>query len=168
VFSDCRISALGELINDDKAYIAREHFESLIQHRCVSGDVIVGTMGDPNLRACVLPPSVPEALNKADCVQIRADVKRVQPEYLCWLLNLPGTLLLASGMILGQTRSRISMGRLAELIVPIAPLTEQAKFVAVVHEVERLRQQQIEADRQAEYLFQTLLHRAFSAVAGTL
>ncbi len=153
---------VGELINTDKAYIAREHFESLIQHRCIPGDIIVGTMGDPNLRACILPPSIPEALNKADCVQVRADVARVYPEYICWLLNLPSTLLLASGMILGQTRSRISMGRLAELVVPIAPLVKQEKFVTVVHGVERLRAQQREAERQAEHLFQTLLHRAFS------
>jgi len=152
---------VGELIDNDRAYISREHFDSLIQHRCLPGDVIVGTMGDPNLRACVLPPSIHEALNKADCVQIRPNLACVYPEYLCCLLNLPGTLLLASGMILGQTRSRISMGRLAELILPIAPLNEQERFVTIVHRVERLRQQQAEATRQADHLFGSLLHLEF-------
>ena len=35
---------------------------------------------------------------------------------------------MASGMILGQTRARISMGRLAELVVPVPPLTLQQDF----------------------------------------
>lgn len=152
---------VGELIDDDKAYISQEHFDELAKHRCEPGDVIVGTMGDPNLRACILPPSIPVALNKADCTQIRVDKNIANAHYICWLLNLPSTLHLASGMILGETRARISMGRLAELRVPIAPLALQEKFARIVQQFERLRAQQREAERQAEHLFQTLLHRAF-------
>jgi len=152
---------IGEFLDDDKEYISESHFETLLKHGCVPGDVIVGTMGDPNLRACILPNTIHEALNKADCVQIRPDSTKAKAEYICWLLNLPHTLFLATGMILGQTRSRISMGRLAELQVPIAPLALQEKFALIVQRFERLRAQQREAARQAEHLFQTLLHRAF-------
>jgi len=45
------------------------------------------------------------------------------------------------------------------MIVP--PLTLQEKFAQIVQRFERLRAQQREADRQAEHLFQTILHRAF-------
>jgi type I restriction enzyme S subunit len=34
-------------------------------------------------------------------------------------------------------------------------------FAPIIHKFERLRAQQHEAQRQAEHLFQTLLHRAF-------
>jgi hypothetical protein len=48
-----------------------EHFDSLRKHECLPSDVLVGTLGNPNLRACVLPEEIPQALNKADCVRIR-------------------------------------------------------------------------------------------------
>lgn len=153
---------VGELIDNDKEYISELHFNTLLKHSCVPGDVIVGTLGDPNLRACILPSSIPVALNKADCVQIRTNPDRANANYVCWLLNLPHTLFLATGMILGQTRSRISMGRLAELQVPVAPLIMQHKFAGIVQRFERLRSQQREAAQQAEHLFQTLVHKAFS------
>lgn len=62
---------VGYLIDEDRTYIATEHFGRLRKHECLPGDVLVGTLGDPNLRACILPPEIPQALNKADCVQIR-------------------------------------------------------------------------------------------------
>lgn len=153
---------IGEMIDDDQSYVSREHFDSVLsRHRCVPGDVIIGTMGEPNLRAMILPESIKEAMNKADCVQFRPNKSLVNSAFICWLLNMPGTLTLASGSILGQTRSRISMGRVAELRLPIPPLPLQEKFASIVQKFERIRRQQREATRQAEHLFQTLLHRAF-------
>ncbi|MGI8495352.1 MAG: restriction endonuclease subunit S [Pyrinomonadaceae bacterium] len=152
---------VGEYVESHPSFISHLHFKELSKHRCIPGDVIVGTMGEPNLRACILPSSIPEALNKADCVQIRVNEKKANSDFICWLLNMPQTLFLASGMIVGQTRSRISMGRLAELDVPIPPLPLQEKFAEIVQKFERVRRQQREATRQAEHLFQTLLHRAF-------
>ncbi|MBE9125021.1 MULTISPECIES: restriction endonuclease subunit S [unclassified Coleofasciculus] len=55
----------------------------------------------------------------------------------------------------------ISTGIVKQCIVPIPPLPLQEKFARIVQKFERLRTQQREAERQAEYLFQTLLHRAF-------
>lgn len=152
---------IGNLVDTDKAYISEEHFQTIKKHTCLPGDVIVGTLGDPNLRAFILPPSISVAINKADCIQIRPNLKEVNSTYICWLLNMPQTLYLATAMILGQTRERISMGRLAELIVPVPPLSLQTKFARIVQKYEQLRNQQREADRQAEHLFQTVLHRAF-------
>ena len=49
-----------------------------------------------------------------------------------------------------------------EIPVPIPPLPLQQKFADIVRRFERLCAQQREAERQAEHLFQTLLHRAFN------
>jgi type I restriction enzyme S subunit len=152
---------VGEIIDNDKAYISASHFANLSKYRCVPGDIIVGTLGDPNLRACILPDYIPVALNKADCVQIRVNPQKALAEFICWLLNLPHTLHLATGMLHGQTRVRISMGQLAQLEVPIPPLPLQQKFSQIVQKTERLRAQQRESARQGEHLFQSLLHRAF-------
>jgi hypothetical protein len=43
-----------------------------------------------------------------------------------------------------------------------SPLSLQQQFAHIVHKFERLRAQQREAERQAEHLFQTLLHRVSS------
>lgn len=48
------------------------------------------------------------------------------------------------------------------LIVRLPPLPLQQKFAALVERVERLRAVQGEELRQAEHLFASLLHRAFS------
>ncbi len=153
---------VGNLIDDDQAYISEEHFIELSKHRCLPGDVIVGTLGDPNLRAMILPDSIPLALNKADCVQIRVNSKYCNNKFVCWLLNMPQTLQLASGMIHGQTRARINMGRLAELEVPIPPLSLQEEFAGVVARVEQMRSQQAESERQVQGLFESLLAESFA------
>ncbi|MGB7413183.1 MAG: restriction endonuclease subunit S, partial [Thermosynechococcaceae cyanobacterium] len=149
---------VGELLNSDKVYISKQHFNDLSKHECLPGDVIAGTLGDPNLRAIILPFSIPYAINKADCVQIRAKSGEANAEYICWLLNMPQTLCLAQGMILGQTRDRISMGRLKELEIPVPSYFLQEKFADVLQKYDRIRTQQREATRQAEHLFQTTLH----------
>ncbi len=53
------------------------------------------------------------------------------------------------------------MTQLKGLPVPLPHLPLQEKFAQVVQKFERLRTQQREAERQAEHLFQTLLHQAF-------
>lgn len=55
----------------------------------------------------------------------------------------------------------ISKEDVRELRLPLPPLPLQKKFAVVVERVERLRAVQSEALRQAEHLFQTLLHSAF-------
>jgi type I restriction enzyme S subunit len=152
---------VGSFIDDDKAFIAPQHFDRLRRHECRPGDVLVGTLGEPNLRACLLPTHIEHALNKADCVQIRPKLKQVTSEYLCWLLNLPSTLSMASGMIAGQTRSRISMGRLAELMVPVPPIDLQNTFASHVAEIHDFQTMQPTSHRRLDDLFESLLHRAF-------
>ena len=58
--------------------------------------------------------------------------------------------------------SFMNTGRISELRIPVPPLTLQRRFAALVAEHERLRAMQREALRQAEHLFQTLLHDAFA------
>jgi len=59
----------------------------------------------------------------------------------------------------------ISKEDVRELRLPVPPLPLQQKFAALVERVEHLRVVQREALRQAEHLFQTLLHQAFSESA---
>ncbi|MGV8118314.1 MAG: restriction endonuclease subunit S [Candidatus Xenobiia bacterium LiM19] len=153
---------IGEFLDDDKAYISEEHFNELNRHECQPGDVLVGTMGDPNLRACIQPEWLQIALNKADCVQIRPNECIANAQYICALLNQPATERMAQYLILGQTRSRISMGRLRSLEVPVPSIEIQCEFARKIDIVEKLKTVIPASLVKLDTLFSTLLHRAFS------
>jgi type I restriction enzyme S subunit len=55
----------------------------------------------------------------------------------------------------------ITKSKFENLLLIKPPLPLQEKFAQIAQKFERLRTQQWEGDRQAEHLFQTLLHRAF-------
>lgn len=151
----------GKYLDSDKAFVSREHYAKLTKHDCQPGDVLIATLGDPNLRACVQPQTVPLALNKADCVQMRVNPELARPIYVSWLLNHPGTLLLAQSLVQGQTRARISMGRLRTLVVPVPPLGEQTRFAHRVGAIEKQMAKAQQSASAADELFTSLQSRAF-------
>lgn len=152
---------VGKFIDDDKAFVSEEHYATIRKHECRPGDVLVGTMGDPNLRACLLPQEIPLAINKADCVQIRANAAVANPYFVCELLNHPSTELLAQELKRGQTRVRISMGSLRGLNVPVPPVALQNSFACRATELEKLRALHLPALDETSRLFQSLQNRAF-------
>jgi type I restriction enzyme S subunit len=152
---------VGRFEDKDKAYVSVEHFASIKKHECLPGDVLVATLGDPNLRACVLPSNIPLAINKADCVQIRVNPSAANASFLVGLLNHPSTLKLASELLHGQTRVRISMGSLRGLRVPVPPVALQETFAARVTQVQGEQQKLIESQAALDDLFASLQHRAF-------
>jgi len=62
----------------------------------------------------------------------------------------------------GAIMDGLNMEIIKSLRIPLPPLPLQQKFAALVQHVERLPAVQREALRQAEHLFPSLLHRAFS------
>ena len=152
---------VGELLNDDLAYISEGHFASLPRNHCRPDDVIIGTMGDPNLRACIVPTSLPRALNKADCILMRVDMTRADHNFVCWLLNNPSMVAMALQLVRGQTRGRISLGRLKELQIYLPPMDLQHRFTAIVESVERQKASQRAHLAELDTLFASLQSRAF-------
>lgn len=152
---------VGRFLDTDKAFVSEEHFASLERHRCEPGDVIIGTLGDPNLRAVVQPSELEVALNKADCIQMRVDPSVALPSWACWMLNSPGTLALASTMARGQTRTRISMGQLRSLKVPVPPLAEQQEFARRAAQLSSYVSTARRALASDDELFASLQSRAF-------
>lgn len=152
---------VGEFVDNDAAFISEDHFEKLKKHTCIPGDLVIGTLGDPNLRAAVIPPWLGTAINKADCVQMRVDEDLADASYVCALLNNPSTGRMASQLVLGQTRGRISMGRLKGLQVPVPPLDDQKEFANRVATVEHLKAAHRSQLREFDHLFLSLQDRAF-------
>ena len=152
---------VGEIRNDDLAFISDEHFASLPRNHCQPGDVIIATMGDPNLRACIVPLALARALNKADCILMRVDMTKVDAIYVCWLLNNPRMVSMALQLVRGQTRGRISLGRLKELQIHLPPIELQLRFAAIVKSVEQQKASQRAHLAELDTLFASLQSRAF-------
>lgn len=152
---------VGELLDDNLAFISEEHFASLPHNHCQPGDVIVGTMGDPNLRACVIPPTLMRSLNKADCFRMSVDTTKADPIFVCWLLNNPRTVTMALRLVRGQTRGRIGLSRLKELPINLPPLQLQLRFAAIIRSIEQQRASHRAHLAELDNLFASLQSRAF-------
>lgn len=135
---------VGTFNDTDRAFVSRQHFDQIKKHRCLPGDVLVATLGDPILRACRQPAWIPVALNKADCLQLRCDPDRALPEYVVRVLNSPLVQTRSELLAHGQTRPRINLSQLRSLSLPLPPIEEQRRIAVVLGQADELR-----AKRQA-------------------
>lgn len=115
----------------------------------------------PNLRKVAYPKM--RALCSADIYPLQV----IHPECeLYYVLSyLRGDSFSRVVTRIAESRSnipKVNRAELSELTIPVPPLPLQEKFATIVRRFERLRVQHREAERQAEHLFQTLLHRAFT------
>lgn len=93
-------------------------------------------------------------------VGIQVNPAKASTEYIEFLLRFWRSVFLAQAP--ETARANINLDILRPLRIPVPPLPLQQQFAALVQRVERLRAVQRESRRQAEHLFGTLLHRAFS------
>lgn len=128
---------VGKFIDNDQSYIPEAHYERLKKYTCKSGEIVIGTLGEPNLRACIVPDYVGIAVNKADCVHYIPNPELLNSLFVCQYINCPETQQLASGMIHGQTRSRVSSGQIAEMPIFIPPIELQNMFADFVKQVNK-------------------------------
>lgn len=112
---------------------------------------------------CRVPALTTPLVFESSMIRIRPDRRRVLAVYLYYYLtNRAVRENRVRRYVTISTISGINQDNLCriEVVVPSLPL--QQKFAALVERVERLRVVQREALRQAEHLFASLLHRAFS------
>ena len=152
---------LGEFNNEDKAFISEAHYETIKKHTCKPGDVLIATMGDPNIRACTLPRDINIAINKADCIQLRPRLDIIASEYICSLLNSSSAIYLIAKFLHGQTRTRISMGQLSNLSIPVPPIKLQKDFASIVEQVEETKQKMSASLDEMDNHFNALMQRYF-------
>ena len=87
--------------------------------------------------------------------------ERVNPAWLENMLNSDFCYKQSQELTFGIVNRDLGLQRMPRIKICIPPLPLQERFAQIVQKFERLRTQQREGDRQAEHLFQTLLHRAF-------
>ena len=128
---------VGKFIDTDKAYITGEYYQTLLRYTCRPGEIIIGTLGSPNLRACKIPNEISVSIHKADCVHIVPNNKLANADYWVGLFNSPTFVRNKSNFVHGQTRGRISYGQIKEFQVPLPPLPLQQTFAARITQIEQ-------------------------------
>ncbi len=148
--------------DSDSAYISFEHYEKVLKkHTCLPGDIIIGTLGEPNLRACIFPTNLGKAVNKADCILLRIKTEVCNQDFISFLLNIPSFVESVANHLHGQTRSRISMGQVANLHIPIPPISLQNDFAKLIDLLKLQRMNGMEGANYSQFLFNSLLQQAF-------
>ena len=152
----------GYFNDEDQSYISQEHYETIKKYTCRSGEIVIATLGDPNLRACIIPDHIDYGVNKSDCVHYVPKTEILNNQFVCQYINCPETLSLASGMVHGQTRSRISSGQLADLPIYLPPMDLQQQFATLVEQIDKSKFEIQKSLEKLETLKKALMQKYFS------
>jgi len=152
---------VGQFIDNNKSFIPADHYSRLKKYTCKSGELVIATLGEPNLRACIIPESVGMAVNKADCVHYIPNPEILDTTFVCQYINCPTSLLLASGMIHGQTRARVSSGQIAKMPIYIPPMLLQLKFAEISKQADKSKAVIQRTLNEAQTLFDSLMQKYF-------
>ncbi|MBD1890519.1 restriction endonuclease subunit S [Coleofasciculus sp. FACHB-SPT9] len=155
-----RIQNVGsnELLLDDLAYVQAPETAEGRRTLVKSGDILLSITADLG-RTAVIPPNFPKAYINQHLALLR--LKGINPIFLSAYLSSPGGKAQIDALDREGVKSGLNFDDIRSLKIIVPPFPLQEKFAQIVQKFERLRTQQREGDRQAEHLFQTLLHRAF-------
>ena len=128
---------LGYFDDTDKAFISEQHYEKLRKYTCRPGEIVIGTLGEPNFRACVIPDYIQVSINKADCVHYIPKEDLLDCTFACAYINCERTLQMATSNIHGTTRARIAAGQVNNIPIYIPPLDMQKRFVTMVQQSDK-------------------------------
>lgn len=131
------------------------------------GDVLVTRKNTYDLvAACAYVRTPPPRLLLPDTIfRFRLKQKsRLMPVYLWGLLSFPSFKKRVQRLASGSAGSMpgISKEKFMSVCCPVPPSAQQQRFSELALRYEGMRASQHEASRQADYLFHSLLHRAFS------
>lgn len=152
----------GELDFNTQKFISHETWKELTARCPVEIDdilySIVGSYGNAALVRTKRPFSFQRHI-----AHIKPDPDKIHPEFLLGMLQSPGVKEQADRQVRGVAQKTLNLRELKEFAVFVPEYSEQVRYVELRRRYERLQAQQREAARQADHLFDTLLHRAFRA-----
>lgn len=112
--------------------------ETAARLRCTyleEGDVLIARLPRPLGRACEFPGLPQPAVTVVDVAIARCSGSSISAPYLVHCMNSLFMQQQVLDKAAGTTRSRVSTGNLRQMLVPLAPIAEQARIVARVDEL---------------------------------
>jgi type I restriction enzyme S subunit len=155
----------GILSHPDTFKRVRAKQKHIEDYAVQNGEILINRVNSLDyLGKCALVKGISEpTVFESNMMRIRLNQERIHPIYLARYLTTPQ----AHAQILQHAKKAVNQASINQqdvksLSIPTPPLPLQEEFAAIVRRFEHLRAQQRESERQAEHLFQTLLHRAFA------
>jgi type I restriction enzyme S subunit len=144
-------------------FITEQKFKELSAYGVQNGDILISRAGTVG-RMGIVRTKHPRSIIHTNIIRLSLNPARVLPIYFVTLMTwfAPRVARLKRGQ--EDAYTFMSTGTLGELLIPVPPLSLQQKFAGLVERVERLRSVQRESLRQAEHLFASLLHHAFTGI----
>jgi len=145
----------------DVAYISNEIHNEMKRTWLKTNDVLLNITGASIGRTAVYKGDNDMAnVNQHVCI-IRPDYKKVNPDFLSFLISIPTFQDSINSNNSGATRQAFNFEQIKKFKIPLPPPPLQQKFAALVEQVERLRTKQRESERELDNLFQSLMQRYF-------
>ena len=155
-----RIQNVGknQLLLDDITYVRAPDTAESKRTRVQSGDLLISITADLG-RTAVIPKNFPTAYINQHLVLLR--LRDLDPVFVAEYFSVPSGRAQILRLDREGVKSGLNFDDIRGLSVFSPPADLQEHFVRVYSKFRRVEAQQREALRQAEHLFQTLLHRAF-------
>jgi type I restriction enzyme S subunit len=115
-------------------FISHDTFTRLRCTEIFAGDCLISRLPDPVGRACLIPETGERMVTAVDCTIARFDQSKLLPEFFVYYTQSGDYLAAVERDATGTTRKRISRARLGQIPIPLAPLFEQRRIVAILDE----------------------------------
>ena len=127
---------VGEGVFKDRSekarFVSSETFTRLRCTEIVPGDCLISRLPDPVGRACIVPDTGESMITAVDCTIVRFQKDTYLPELFTYYSQADSYLRAVEAETTGTTRNRISRARLGQVAVPVPPLPEQRRIVAIL------------------------------------
>lgn len=157
----------GKLIFEGLKYLPSD-FPDLEKYKLQDGDVLFNRTNSAELvgKSAVYKEKHPASVFASYLIRVRSNADLCQPDLLSYFINSPfGKIYIKSVVSQQVGQANVNGTKLANMPIPLPPLTEQHEIVAeierrftIIDEMEKTIQQSL---TQAERLRQSILKRAF-------
>jgi type I restriction enzyme S subunit len=149
----------GSVEKDGLVFISGADALKIIRCQVKAGNLILVRSG-VNTGDCALIPAEYDGAYAA--YDLIIEMPYPSNVYYNFLINSDYGKFLIQPLTRRAAQPHINAEQVKSLELPFPPISLQEKFAQVAQKFDRLHAQQREAERQAEHLFQSLLHRAFA------
>lgn len=146
---------------DSCLYISEKKFEQLKAYSIIDGDILISRAGTVG-RMAIVRTQHERSIMHSNLIRLALNRNLVAPEYFVTLMTWFGSRVAKLKTGQEDAYTFMNTGTLAELPIPLPPPDTQKRFISFVRQHEQLRATHVEALRQADHLFKTLLNRAFA------
>jgi len=161
---------VGEGIFKDRSgkarYISESTFSRLRCTEIFKGDCLISRLPDPVGRSCILPDTGERMITAVDCSIVRFNPKLAIPQFFNYFSQSIDYLKAVEAETSGTTRQRISRSKLGQITIPLPPLPEQHRIVAILDEAfDGIATAKANAEKNlqnARALFESHLHAIFA------